>query len=1211
MELSIRQKIVRSSLLICGVSIALGCSIFAVFDLSAFRRTVRFELDKQARTLASQLASSANDADMGALRRKLDSFVSENKIDEACIYARDGSLVYAYKRPGSTQNYTSQLPNLDSANRVSDWVTTSAPIQSNGVVLATVFLRSDPRTFYARAERFAEVIVLIVLASLVVAYLLTSRLQRLISEPILQLAKTAFAVAVNKDYSIRATKRHNDETGFLVDRFNEMLSQIQRAESELRGARAELERRVTERTQELQKEIAERVEVERALEEQRGFLNALIENTPLGIVALHTDGAIRMCNAAFETLFGYREQEIIGRTIVDTLAPDRLRPEMDAVGDQLRQGRSTHSVTKRRRKDGSLLEVEVLTTRIAKGNQALGYLAMYQDITDRVSAERELADRKEFLNSLIKTTPIGIVAIDQNDLVQMCNPAFEHLFRYREQDIVGKPLSSLLSPPELREEVDRNRSRLQHGAAIHAVTRRMRSDGSLVDVEGHSVPLHRDGKHVGGVVLYQDITERKLAEEALLRAKEGAETANRAKSEFLANMSHEIRTPMNAIMGMTELVLDSDLNPEQREYLNLAKTSADALLGLINDILDYSKIEAGKLDIDSVEFNLSDCLGDTMRTLSLRAHQKGLELAFEIDPDVPEALIGDPGRLRQIVINLVGNAIKFTERGEVILAVCVEERQETDVVLHFTVTDSGIGIPVEKQSAIFEAFRQADGSMTRKYGGTGLGLTISSRLVEMMGGRVRVESEIDKGSRFHFTARFQVQTHSSRTAIPRDPELLRDTRVLVVDDNATNRQILAKLLTNWNMNPVTAESGAAAIVLLSEAKGLGRSFPLILLDAQMPGMDGFALAEYIKRHPDFRAATVMMLSSAGQRGDAIRCRELGVAAYLTKPVRQEELIDAILTALGTRRERPSELVTRHSLRESRSRLRILLAEDNPVNQLVATRMLEKCGHAVTIASDGKRALAAVATDTFDLVFMDVQMPEMNGLEATRAIRETEKLTDRHIPIFAMTAHAMKGDEERCLSAGMDGYVTKPIRTEQLQEILDKVSGQGRSPDQTSDVGPIEDARDSIDVETALDRLGGDGELFKELARIFVEGCPAAIDEIRDGLEKRDAAALERASHTLKGSSVQLGAVALGRTAAEIEMCARSGNLTDVEQHIRRLAKEIEQFASTTSSNCRQSGVSQPNSNGKGAAISEDFHNVGGPPEDAKEPCGPGAPNEET
>lgn len=1152
-----RQKITRFVLWSCAGMIVLGCLLFAAYDLLSYQRSLLSDLATEARILASSSQEMIPSGDAVGARAMLQAFGSSAAVDEACIEASDGSTLAAYQRTGSNFRcpVRPRQPNLAKLG----WGSMAAfePVLRKGVTVGAVYVAAGPQNLHARAERLTEMMLLILLTTSVLAFLLASRLQRVISDPILELARTAFAVSANKDYSIRARKRGDDETGYLYDRFNEMLSQIEQRESELRSARQELEARVEERTGELQKEIAERIEAKKALEEQSGFVNALIENTPIGVVALDTNERIRMCNAAFERLFGHRQQEIVGRSIVEILAPETLQAEMDAVGSSLRHGLPVHSITRRRRNDGSLLDVEVFTARIARGEEALGFLAMYQDISVRKRAEQELADRTEFLNSLVKSAPIAIVAIDADDAVQMCNPAFETLFRFREADLIGRPLAELLTAPKFRAEVDSNKERLQRGVATRLVTRRQRSDGALVDVEAYSVPRRRNGEHIGAVLLYQDVTERKLAEDALLRAKEAAETANRAKSEFLANMSHEIRTPMNAIMGMTELVLDTDLNLEQREYLNLAKTSADALLNLINDILDYSKIEAGKLDIDEIEFNLGDCVGETMKTLSLRAHQKKLELAFEIDPDVPDALVGDPGRLRQIVTNLVGNAIKFTEHGEVVLGVRAGARDDRDIVLHFTVTDTGIGIPHEKQSAIFEAFRQADGSMTRKYGGTGLGLTISSRLVQLMGGSIRVESEIGRGSRFHFTARFRIQTTASRTIVPRDPETLRDMRVLVVDDNGTNRQILVKLLKNWHMNPTTAESGAAAMRTLAAAKGAGKNFPLILLDAQMPEMDGFALAQYIKRHPRFRAATVMMLSSAGQRGDAIRCRGLGVAAYLTKPVRQGELLDAILTAIGTRgKESASALVTRHSLRESRSRLRILLAEDNAVNQLVATRMLEKCGHAVTVASDGRKAVEALTHGAFDLVFMDVQMPEMNGLEATQAIRKREKISGGRIPIFALTAHAMKGDEERCTAAGMDGYITKPIRTDELIEVLDRVSGQKTVSGQGVKVAPRTGILTSIDLDAALSRVDGDRALLDELVRVFTEECPVAIEEIRKALSSRDSVALERASHTLKGSSLQLSASGVAQAAAEIEKFAHSGKLEGANDRVALLEEEL-------------------------------------------------------
>jgi two-component system, sensor histidine kinase and response regulator len=692
---------------------------------------------------------------------------------------------------------------------------------------------------------------------------------------------------------------------------------------------------------------------------------------------------------------------------------------------------------------------ELLDARVRERTEALSLTnaGLAAEILEREKAEKALRESGELVMLLLEAAPEAIFGIDMEGKTTFCNTACVRLLGYDSSaELLGKDMHALAhhtkadGSPFPLDECQIYRS-LKTGQETHVdATILWRKDGSNFPAESSSRAIHRGDTIIGSVVTFVDVTERLRAEEVLRNAKAAAEQGSRAKSDFLANMSHEIRTPLNGVIGMTDLALGTDLNREQREYLETVKLSADSLLSVINDVLDFSKMEAGKSDLDIVDFDLRERLEMTLRTLALAADQKGLELLCEVAPAVPTVVKGDPGRLRQIIVNLVGNALKFTAEGEVLVKVAVAQGQSDGI--HFTVSDTGIGIAPDKQSLIFDPFMQADNTTTRNYGGTGLGLAISKRLVGMMDGRLWVASRPGVGSDFHFVVSLPACSAIVGVPVPALPQNFAHARVLIVDDNQTNRRILSSMLNKWGMRSVAVGGGAAALHELSAAHEANEPYGLILTDMHMPGMDGFDLTQEIRRRPELKAATIMLLSSGGHTGDTARCERLNIAAYLVKPVRESELRAAVARALGNITEQglpPTERRAPRDAGELRGVLNILIAEDNPVNQLLLTRLLVKRGHTVKVAGNGRLALEMLdhEAEPFDLIFMDVQMPEMDGMEATRVLRAKEKTTGGHLTLIGVTAHALEGDKERCLQAGMDGYLSKPIRVEELDAVLQR------------------------------------------------------------------------------------------------------------------------------------------------------------------------------
>jgi PAS domain S-box-containing protein len=974
-------------------------------------------------------------------------------------------------------------------------------------------------------------------------------------------------------------------------------------------ARAKLEQRVHELDESLalqEQKLQCLTAFAEQMQESEAGTRAIIENALDGIITIDHHGRIVAFNPAAERMFGHVAEDMLGRRLGDTIIPLSLREqhcrELEhflATGEGSLIGRRIETLGLHA--DGREFPIELAITLVHLQQPPL-LTAYLRDLSQIKQTAQMLVQSNGRLQAILDAaTQVAIIATDSTGTITLFNRGAEHMLGYRAEEMVHEHSPEEFHvPAQIADHAHRLTEEfgvcIEGFAALVERARRgtheerewtwLRKDRVSLTVNLAVTAIRDEDDHITGYLgVATNVTERRRAALALEHAKEAAEASNRAKSDFLANMSHEIRTPMNGILGMTQLALDTDLTTEQHEYLQMVKTSADGLLTIINDILDFSKIEAGKLALDPVAFELRDMVADTLRSLSLRASAKDLELACHVAAEVPDYLIGDPSRLRQVLVNLVGNAIKFTDKGEVVVRVERDPREgETsialllepggEIALHFTVSDTGIGIPPEKLPYIFDAFEQADSSTTRKYGGTGLGLTITGRLVEMMGGRLWAESEPGRGSTFHFTLRFKLQDRSPSRLLPRRPLDLRGLPVLVVDDNTTNRRILEDLLTGWLLMPQAADSAQSALAELEAAARQNTPFRLVILDAHMPNQDGFALAAEIRARPHIPEPAVLMLSSANRPGDSEKCQALSIGQRLTKPIKPSDLLGAILRLIepqapDARPATPPVLVRQPSgggivTREqtvckdgsaSRSSLRVLLAEDNLINQRLMFAMLERQGHRVTAVAHGAAALRAVQQETFDVVLMDMRMPEMNGLDAARAIRTWERDRGGHVPIIAMTAHAMKGVREDCLHAGMDEYLSKPIQVPELLRALKRLTdGSAHGTERTLDPRlPV------LDLRPLRQRISDDDELLHELISLFQQDCLRMLEDVREAIEAGDADSVQRTAHQLKGSVSNFAAAEAVQAAQHLEDIGRDGDLRNARASFQVLQESLDRL----------------------------------------------------
>jgi two-component system sensor histidine kinase/response regulator len=874
-------------------------------------------------------------------------------------------------------------------------------------------------------------------------------------------------------------------------------------------------------------------------EERLRKLSQAVEQSPAAVVITDLQGKIEYVNPAFTLVTGYGPLDAVGRNLHDLESDLTQEEDFQEMWSRLESSGEWRGEQLNKKRSGELYwEVVSISAIKNKAGEVTHYLVVREDITSRKQAENAAQRETAKLSTMISGMEEGVVFADRNDVVVEVNEYFCQLMGVKREEILGKNIDDIHQGPikGLVGEIVENYRHDPEGPAV-SMQRPMGDAEVIMRVKA----IKRDGAYDGVLLYVINVTD-------LVNARRQAEAASRAKSEFLAVMSHEIRTPMNGVIGMIDLMLGGEVTAEQKEYLTLARSSAQALLTVIDDILDFSKIEAGKLKLERVQFNLRDTLGDSLRLLSGWALEKGLELIGRIRPAVPEEIIGDPGRLRQVVVNLLSNALKFTDHGEVALEVELLSSDQKRVELGFIVRDTGIGIPFDKQAAVFNAFEQADMSATRVHGGTGLGLAISSQLVELMGGQMSLVSKPGQGSSFSFNIHMGLP--SPLAAFEGVGKDLAGNRVLLVDDNQSNREAVFELLAHLGLEVVAADGLKGASEKMERSLIEGLPMDLILLDTLIPGQDTISFARDLQQNPDFDGKIIMLLAAPDRRAERERCRQAGLAHCLAKPVLQAELQEALLNILSGRGSTAPNEITDGSISNSAG-LNILLAEDNLVNQRVASELLHRWGHQVHVANNGLEAIGALERENFDLILMDLQMPRMDGLEATRRIRQSESETEIHVPIVAMTAHAMRSDKDRCLGAGMDDYLTKPIDPDLLGQVIARVSAGKEKK-----TAP-QNKTEAVDIRKLDSRFAGNEELKRQLMQVFLEEYPILMKDVRQALDKADSKALARSAHTVKGSLGYFEAQAASQAALEMEKLGRSGQMQNAQEFLARLEAEME------------------------------------------------------